>query len=115
MNAYAKVYLMPGKLQTQTSSVVKDTRDPTFYEEFVFNTEKRSLKDLSIRVRLYNKRSTFRRDDQIGTVELRLGQLDLSSEMVMWKNLEANCKVCLTWVCLKAPITLLDGNMNLNK
>jgi len=38
-NCFAKMYLMPGKLQKQTSAVVKRSREPVFDQEFYFQVK----------------------------------------------------------------------------
>ncbi|XP_074650470.1 uncharacterized protein LOC141905498 [Tubulanus polymorphus] len=88
-NPFAKVCLMPGKLQKQSSNVAKHTTDPIFNEEFHFHDiDADQLRSLRLRIKIQNKVGNLRRPELIGEVIVGLGEFDLLEEQRMWKKLE---------------------------
>jgi hypothetical protein len=89
INAYAKVCLMPGKLQKQSSNVIKHTRDPVYDEEFYFHgINLEELRTMRLRIKMFNKCRNLRGHELIGEAQAALGSFALARECRMWKNLE---------------------------
>ncbi|XP_064642992.1 C2 calcium-dependent domain-containing protein 4C-like [Lineus longissimus] len=89
INSYVKGSLMPGKIQTRISGVLKNTSDPFYSEDFVFrDVAFEALRDMTVRFKFYNRCRLACRDEAIGVVELPLGLVDLQHGGRLWKNLE---------------------------
>ncbi|XP_069138262.1 C2 calcium-dependent domain-containing protein 4C-like [Argopecten irradians] len=89
MNAYVKVYLLPGKLQKQCSEVVKHTRCPVFEQEFYFTgVSLEQLHAMTLRIKLLHKGHNLRLPEFIGKVDVNLDSYDLLTENRMWKDLD---------------------------
>ncbi|XP_075464182.1 C2 calcium-dependent domain-containing protein 4C-like isoform X2 [Ascaphus truei] len=68
--------LQPGKLQKQRSTVIKKSRNPIFNEDFFFEgMEKRELDVHSLKVKVINRGSSMRRDQELGHSELTLSSI----------------------------------------
>ncbi|XP_013399488.1 synaptotagmin-7 [Lingula anatina] len=90
VNTFAKLYLCPGKLQKQTSKVVKRTRDPEYNEVFYFkDLSLEELQEKSLKIKFYNKTHNLRRLEYIGDLELDLSTVNLQEETRMWMDLQA--------------------------
>lgn len=89
INSYAKIYLMPGKVQRHTSDTVKRTRDPVYNQEFYFNDilidELRSMK---LKIKIFHKGHNFSRHVFIGEIVVPLAKYNIQHEQRMWKDLE---------------------------
>ncbi|OWF46916.1 C2 calcium-dependent domain-containing protein 4C-like [Mizuhopecten yessoensis] len=89
MNAYVKVYLMPGKLQKQTSDIIKHTRCPIFEQEFYFTgLTLEQLHAMTLRIKLFHKGHNLRLPEFVGKVDVNLDSYDLLTENRMWKDLD---------------------------
>lgn len=88
-NSYAKLCLIPGKLQKQTSEIVKHTRNPFFNQEFYFQSlTVDQLHALTLRIKLFHKGHNLKLPDFIGEVNICLESYDLLTENRMWKDLD---------------------------
>ncbi|XP_050400272.1 C2 calcium-dependent domain-containing protein 4C [Patella vulgata] len=95
LNIYAKLYLMPGKIQRQVSQFVKQTRNPHFNQEFHFDGFSiDELEAMRVRIKLFDKGQKLKLTEYIGEVNLNLSNYDLLQENRMWKDLETkrNCE-----------------------
>ena len=89
LNPYAKLYLIPGKIQKQASEVHKHTRNPVFNQEFYFQgLSLQQLHSLSLRIKLFHRAHNLRLAEFIGKVDLELDSFDLLTENRMWKDLD---------------------------
>ncbi|XP_033750665.1 C2 calcium-dependent domain-containing protein 4C-like [Pecten maximus] len=89
MNAYVKVYLLPGKLQKQCSDIVKHTRCPVFDQEFYFTgVSLEQLHAMTLRIKVLHKGHNLRLPEFIGKVDVNLDSYDLLTENRMWKDLD---------------------------
>ncbi|XP_023500008.1 C2 calcium-dependent domain-containing protein 4C [Equus caballus] len=68
--------LVPGKLQRQRSTIVKNSRHPVFNEDFFFDgLGPASVRKLALRIKVVNKGSSLKRDTLLGEKELPLTAL----------------------------------------
>ncbi|XP_076465372.1 uncharacterized protein LOC143297085 [Babylonia areolata] len=88
LNPFFKVYLMPGKLQKQTSETVKHTRNPVYNREFFFNDIKmEDLRNLRLRIKAFHKSQNLKLAEYLGEVNIPLANYDLLMENRMWNDL----------------------------
>ncbi|XP_062408376.1 C2 calcium-dependent domain-containing protein 4C [Sardina pilchardus] len=74
INCCVTLYLHPGKLQKQRSTIIKNSRNPVFNEDFFFDALPVSqVKSLAIKMKVVNKGTSLKRDVLLGerTVPLR--------------------------------------------
>ena len=91
VNAYAKVCLMPGKIQKQTSNVVKKTRDPVFDQDMYFhNISLEELHSMALTIKIFSKSINFKSHEFIGEVYIPLDNYDVMVENRIWKDLESH-------------------------
>lgn len=91
MNTYAKVCLMPGKLQKQTSVVIKKTRDPVFEQDMYFHDILlKELHSMTLVIKLFAKNINFKPQEFIGEVSIPLENYDVMVENRIWKDLESH-------------------------
>ena len=89
LNSFAKLYLMPGKLQKQGTSVVKRSRNPVYDQEFYFHDiDIEQLRSMSLVIRLFSKSPNLKLSDFIGNVTIPLDNYDVMVENRLWKDLE---------------------------
>ncbi|KAK3579838.1 hypothetical protein CHS0354_007354 [Potamilus streckersoni] len=89
MNSFAKLYLMPEKVQKQSGSVVKRTKNPNFNQEFYFQQlTLDELHNMVLRIKLFNKSHNLKMAEFIGEVTMPLDSYDLLQENRIWKDLE---------------------------
>ncbi|KAG9473329.1 C2 calcium-dependent domain-containing protein 4D-like [Eleutherodactylus coqui] len=70
------LYLMPGKLQKQKSTVIRRSRNPIFNENFYFEgVEQEELDNLRLRVKVINQGSGVKLDHVLGSSELWLSAI----------------------------------------
>lgn len=70
------MYLMPGKLQKQRSTVIRRSRSPIFNEDFYFEgVEKGELENLRLKVKVINRGTGMKLDHTLGSSELRLSAI----------------------------------------
>ncbi|XP_072213590.1 C2 calcium-dependent domain-containing protein 4C [Excalfactoria chinensis] len=68
--------LNPGKLQKQRSTIIKNSRNPVFNEDFFFDGLGPShVRKLSLKLKVVNKGSSLKRDTLLGEKELPLSAL----------------------------------------
>ncbi|KAL3865368.1 hypothetical protein ACJMK2_042760 [Sinanodonta woodiana] len=88
-NSFAKLYLMPEKVQKQNGSVVKHTKNPNFNQEFYFQQlTLDELHNMVLRIKLFNKSHNLKMAEFIGEVTIPLESYDLLQENRIWKDLE---------------------------
>lgn len=91
INAYAKICLMPGKIQKQTSAVIKKTRDPVFEQDFYFhNILLEELHSMALTIKLFSKAVNFKAHEFLGEVYIPLDNYDVMVENRIWKDLESH-------------------------
>ena len=89
INPFAKICLMPGKAQKQTSSVEKHTLNPVYNQKFYFkDLSLDQVQDMKLRIRFYHKSQNLRKDDFLGEMQTALTTFDLLQETRLWKELE---------------------------
>ena len=89
LNPYAKIYLMPGKLQKQTSELFKHTRKPVFDHNFFFQgMSLEQLHAMTLRITIFHKSHNLRPPELIGTTSIELEDFDLMTENRMWRDLD---------------------------
>ncbi|XP_014661685.1 PREDICTED: uncharacterized protein LOC106804843 [Priapulus caudatus] len=90
MNSFVKLYLVPGKMQKRSSKVVKNTKGPTFNEDFHFlDLELESMPQMQLKLKVLNKSHHLIKPEVIGDVHVKLDPLELTSECRMWKALKS--------------------------
>lgn len=76
INCCVGLCLVPGKLQKQRSTIIKNSRHPVFNEDFFFDgLGPASVRKLALRVKVVNKGSSLKRDTLLGEKELPLTSL----------------------------------------
>ena len=89
LNPYAKIYLMPGKLQKQTSELFKHTRKPVFDHNFFFQgMSLEQLHAMTLRITIFHKSHNLRPPELVGTTSIELEDFDLMTENRMWRDLD---------------------------
>ncbi|KAM4665128.1 C2 calcium-dependent domain-containing protein 4C-like [Discoglossus pictus] len=70
------LYLQPGKLQKQRSTIIRKSRNPIFNEDFFFEgVEKEELDCYNLKMKVINRGSNIRRDYLLGHTELTLSSI----------------------------------------
>ncbi|CAJ1072013.1 C2 calcium-dependent domain-containing protein 4C-like [Xyrichtys novacula] len=76
INCCVALYLNPGKLQKQRSTIIKNSRNPVFNEDFFFDSLPRAqVKSLAMKIKVVNKGTSLRRDVLLGEREVLLSEL----------------------------------------
>ncbi|XP_056138294.1 C2 calcium-dependent domain-containing protein 4A [Lampris incognitus] len=76
INCSVSLSLGPGKLQKQRSTVIRESRNPIFNEDFFFDgTTEEDLCQRSLRFKAVNKMSTMKRDCVLGDCDLPLSSI----------------------------------------
>ncbi|XP_030640926.1 C2 calcium-dependent domain-containing protein 4C [Chanos chanos] len=76
INCCVSLYLNPGKLQKQRSTIIKNSRHPVFNEDFFFDSvTSAQVKNLSLKIKVVNKGTSLKRDVLLGEREVPLGKL----------------------------------------
>ncbi|KAM8765924.1 C2 calcium-dependent domain-containing protein 4C [Rhynchonycteris naso] len=76
INCCVGLCLVPGKLQKQRSTIIKNSRHPIFNEDFFFDgLGPASVRKLALRIKVVNKGSSLKRDTLLGEKELPLTSL----------------------------------------
>lgn len=76
INCCVSLYLNPGKLQKQRSTIIKNSRNPIFNEDFFFDALGiGNIKKMSLKIKVVNKGSSLKRDTLMGEKELPLASL----------------------------------------
>lgn len=89
VNSYIKAYLMPGKVQKQTSHVVKRTKFPLYNQDLYFhNTCIDDLHNMSLKLKIFSKGYNLRMQEFLGEVTIPLDGYDLLVDNRIWKDLE---------------------------
>lgn len=76
INCCVALYLNPGKQQKQRSTIIKNSRNPVFNEDFFFDSlPQAQVKSLAIKIKVVNKGTSLRRDVLLGEREVLLSEL----------------------------------------
>ncbi|XP_034559162.1 C2 calcium-dependent domain-containing protein 4C-like [Notolabrus celidotus] len=76
INCCVALYLNPGKQQKQRSTIIKNSRNPVFNEDFFFDSLPRAqVKSLAMKIKVVNKGTSLRRDVLLGEREVLLSEL----------------------------------------
>ncbi|KAG8519204.1 C2 calcium-dependent domain-containing protein 4C [Galemys pyrenaicus] len=76
INCCVGLCLVPGKLQKQRSTIIKNSRHPVFNEDFFFDgLGPASVRKLALRIKVVNKGSSLKRDTLLAEKELPLTSL----------------------------------------
>ncbi|XP_028672232.2 C2 calcium-dependent domain-containing protein 4C [Erpetoichthys calabaricus] len=76
INCCVSLYLNPGKMQKQRSTIIKNSRHPIFNEDFFFDgIPPVQAKKLSVKLKVVNKGTSLKRDTLLGEREVPLNKL----------------------------------------
>ncbi|KAJ1081067.1 hypothetical protein NDU88_001251 [Pleurodeles waltl] len=76
VNCCVSLHLLPGKVQKQRSTIIKNSKNPIFNEDFFFEgVFEEELNSRSIKVKVINKGANLRRDIVLGDCELMLSSI----------------------------------------
>ncbi|XP_033960996.1 C2 calcium-dependent domain-containing protein 4C-like [Pseudochaenichthys georgianus] len=76
INCCVALYLNPGKQQKQRSTIIKNSRNPVFNEDFFFDElSKAQVKSLAMKIKVVNKGTSLKRNVLLGEREVRLSEL----------------------------------------
>ncbi|XP_034744731.1 C2 calcium-dependent domain-containing protein 4C-like [Etheostoma cragini] len=76
INCCVALYLNPGKQQKQRSTIIKNSRNPVFNEDFFFDSvQQAQVKSLAMKIKVVNKGTSLRRDVLLGEREVLLSEL----------------------------------------
>uniref|UniRef100_A0A8C2XF54 C2 calcium dependent domain containing 4C n=1 Tax=Cyclopterus lumpus TaxID=8103 RepID=A0A8C2XF54_CYCLU len=76
INCCVALYLNPGKQQKQRSTIVKNSRNPVFNEDFFFDAlPQTQVKCLTMKIKVVNKGTSLRRNVLLGEREVLLSEL----------------------------------------
>ncbi|XP_030015817.1 C2 calcium-dependent domain-containing protein 4C-like [Sphaeramia orbicularis] len=76
INCCVALYLNPGKQQKQRSTIIKNSRNPVFNEDFFFDAlPQAQVKNLAMKIKVVNKGTSLKRDVLLGEKEILLSEL----------------------------------------
>ncbi|XP_019962099.2 C2 calcium-dependent domain-containing protein 4C-like [Paralichthys olivaceus] len=76
INCCVALYLNPGKQQKQRSTIIKNSRNPVFNEDFFFDAlPQAKVKTLAMKIKVVNKGTSLKRDVLLGEREVLLSEL----------------------------------------
>lgn len=76
INCCVSLCLNPGKQQKQRSTIIKNSKNPVFNEDFFFDALTQSqVKSLAIKIKVVNKGTSLKRDVLLGEREVLLSEL----------------------------------------
>ncbi|XP_062869392.1 C2 calcium-dependent domain-containing protein 4C [Trichomycterus rosablanca] len=76
INCCISLYLNPGKQQKQRSTIMKNSRNPVFNEDFFFDSvSSTQVKSLALKIKVVNKGTSLKRDSLVGEREVPLIKL----------------------------------------
>ncbi|XP_053739722.1 C2 calcium-dependent domain-containing protein 4C-like [Synchiropus splendidus] len=76
INCCVALYLKPGKKQKQRSTIIKNSRNPVFNEDFFFDSlPQAKVKNLAMKIKVVNKGTSLKRDVLLGEREVLLSEL----------------------------------------
>ncbi|KAJ3594552.1 hypothetical protein NHX12_003859 [Muraenolepis orangiensis] len=76
INCCVALYLNPGKQQKQRSTIVKNSRNPVFNEDFFFEAlSPAQVKSMAMKMKVVNKGTSLKRDLLLGEREVLLSEL----------------------------------------
>ncbi|KAM9814453.1 synaptotagmin VIII isoform X2 [Syngnathus typhle] len=84
---YVKVYLLPDKTVTCETKVMKSTLNATFNETFSFQISKATLVESTAVLQVFDF-DRFSKNDIIGELRLKLGQVDWTHIIEEWRDLQ---------------------------
>lgn len=87
INAFAKISLMPGKLQKKVTDTIKHSRNPVFNKEFYFQiSQQDNLEQMHLKIKLMNRPKNLV-PEFLGETCVHLSDYHLLRENRMWKDL----------------------------
>ncbi|KPP61257.1 C2 calcium-dependent domain-containing protein 4C-like [Scleropages formosus] len=76
INCCVALYLNPGKVQKQRSTIIKNSRNPVFNEDFFFDSlPSAQAKKMALKMKVVNKGTSLKRDVLLGEREVPLREL----------------------------------------
>nr|XP_057923566.1 C2 calcium-dependent domain-containing protein 4C-like [Doryrhamphus excisus] len=76
INCCVALYLKPGKKQKQRSTIIKNSRNPVFNEDFFFDSlPQAQVKSLAMKIKVVNKGTSLKRDVLLGERQVMLSEL----------------------------------------
>ena len=128
VNSYVKVYLMPGKVQKQTSHVIKQTKFPLYNQEIYFHSMcLDDLHNMALRLKIFSKGFNLKMTEFIGEITIPLDGYDLLVDNRIWKDLEGrrerevgliyqflNCKIFFETISILDMIITYNGTVLLS-
>ncbi|XP_057713586.1 C2 calcium-dependent domain-containing protein 4C-like [Corythoichthys intestinalis] len=76
INCCVALYLKPGKKQKQRSTIIKNSRNPVFNEDFFFDSlPKAQVKSMAMKIKVMNKGTSLKRNMLLGEREVMLSEL----------------------------------------
>lgn len=92
---YMRLYLRPeSDNKTRQTSVKKHTLNPVYDEYFKFPVAFEELPEKTLHIEAYDF-DKFSRHDVIGEVQVHLEQVDVSSSVEVWSDIEKVTEVCI--------------------
>ncbi|XP_068595021.1 synaptotagmin VIII [Brachionichthys hirsutus] len=88
---YAKVYILPDKIKTCETKVLKNTLNPVYNEHFQFQISKANLLKSTVVMQVYDF-NRFSKHMIIGEIRLELGKADWNHVMEEWQDLAEPAK-----------------------
>ena len=89
VNSYVKAYLMPGKVQKQTSHVIKRTKFPLYNQDLYYHSMcLDDLHNMALRLKIFSKGSNLKMTEFVGEITIPLDGYDLLVDNRIWKDLE---------------------------
>ncbi|XP_061776884.1 C2 calcium-dependent domain-containing protein 4C-like [Nerophis ophidion] len=76
INCCVALYLKPGKKQKQRSTIIKNSRNPVFNEDFFFDAlPQAQVKSLAMKIKVVNKGTSLKRNVLLGERQVLLSEL----------------------------------------
>ncbi len=86
-NPYCVLSLLPNNRRKTQSKVHKNTLNPEFEEEFIFDVVSSDTDNRTLQILIYDHDEFSRHHECIGQVHLPLDQVDLSDHVLLWKGI----------------------------
>ncbi len=88
VNAFARLCLLPGEIQRQTSKLCRNTFFPEFDQNFIFaDVVEGNLRHMRLRVRLYHQSNGLRRSECLGEVQVGLKDVENGQDVILTQTL----------------------------
>ncbi|XP_077471914.1 C2 calcium-dependent domain-containing protein 4C-like [Stigmatopora argus] len=76
INCCVALYLKPGKKQKQRSTIIRNSRNPVFNEDFFFDSlPQAQVKNTAMKIKVVNRGTSLKRNMLLGEREVMLGEL----------------------------------------